>query len=335
MDGKADFFHEAELLLEQVRKRNLLKQQENKNLVYKKIPRILEIDSEVKRLGTACIGKALRSGGGTSGFIGDFKKRLVLLAEEKKNLLESGGFPGNFMELVFSCEICRDKGIVDNRHCRCKLDFVRRLVGKQCGLDMLRLESLAAFNLDYYDKDVVNKSGGRSVSAFDNAKYVLDTALKFCDDLGLGSVKNLLFSGDTGLGKTFLSGCIAKEFLDRGKLVCYMSAPRMFSLMEDVKFGREGGFAAKNKISFIYESDLLIIDDLGTEFRSVVADTNLFDIINCRLNAQLCTVISTNMDADSLLKVYSERIGSRLLGEYKIIKFFGSDIRLKKAVCGG
>lgn len=335
MDGKTKFFCEAELYLEGIRKKNLLRLQENKKLVYRKIPRISEIDSEIKRMGTACIGKALKHSESISGFIGDFKERLLLLGEEKSKLLKEGGFPEDFLEPVFSCVICRDKGVVNNRHCKCKLDFVRGLVSRESGLDMLRLESLASFNLDYYDKDVVNMAGGRSVSAFDNAKYILDTALKFCDCLGCGDVKNLLFSGDTGLGKTFLSGCIAREFIDKGKLVCYMSAPRMFSLLEDVKFGRESSFEAKNKILFVYESDLLIIDDLGTEFRSVVADTNLFDIINCRLNSELRTVISTNMDADSLLKVYSERIGSRLLGEYKIIKFFGSDIRLKKAVGGG
>lgn len=334
MSSKSKIFSEAELQLEKIRSENLKKLEENRKTVYKKIPRIYEIDREVKRLGTSCIGEVLKSGGNISHFLGEFKNKISCLGNEKSRLLAEGGFPENFLDPIFSCKICCDKGVVDNRHCQCKLQFIRRLTNKASGLDSLRLESLASFNLDYYDKNIINKVGNRSISSFDNAKYILDIALKFCDDSTSAEFKNLLFSGDTGLGKTFLSGCIAKEFLDKGKLVCYMSSPRMFSLIEDVKFGRETGFIAKSKISSIYESDLLIIDDLGTEFRSVVTDTNLFDIINSRLNGPYRTVISTNMDADSLLKVYSERISSRLLGEYRFVKFFGSDIRVKRAVKG-
>lgn len=311
-------FAEAEAALEKVREKNRHVRETRRAEVYKKDPRIGEIDRMVRRIGFESLS-AVRSGVPAHEVTPALKKQMRALREEKLKLLREAGFSANYLDEVFDCKACRDKGVVDNSYCKCHKNIVRRITYKLSGLDQIKLQGFDQFNIGFYDEAVVEDG----VSALQNAKFFLKKALDFTKG-------NLLFYGSTGLGKTFLSGCIAKTWIEQGKLVCYMSAPRLFAMLDDNKFGRDTSARMKRCIEMVYDSDLLIIDDLGSEFRSAFVDTHLFDIINARLVNERSTIINTNMDMDELKKAYSERISSRIIGEYGIIRFFGGDIRMKK-----
>jgi len=142
--------------------------------------------------------------------------------------------------------------------------------------------------------------------------------------------ENLLFYGETGLGKTFMCRCIAKAVLDEGFIVLYVTAPHLFKLVQAHHFNRDNAEDAGEQLDAVHEADLLILDDLGAEFSTIVTDSALFEVINQRLLDKRSTVISTNLTIAELRDHYTERIVSRFLGSYKMLKFFGDDIREKK-----
>ena len=158
----------------------------------------------------------------------------------------------------------------------------------------------------------------------DDRKVTVDNFIKNFDN---PKGKNLLFTGSPGLGKTFLSNCIAKELIDSGKIVLYQTAPAMLDNIVDCKFGKNT--VSKEFIDNIFESDLLIIDDLGTETMNNIKFTELFNVINTRILDNKKTIISTNLSIQNLFSIYDERIVSRIVGYYDICKFFGDDIRFK------
>ena len=160
---------------------------------------------------------------------------------------------------------------------------------------------------------------------------IKNVAINFINNFDNPNEKNLLFSGNTGLGKTFLSSCIANEILKKGKTVLYQTAPMMLDNIIDFRFGK------KTEVSNLYDTiintDLLVIDDLGTEYMNNIKFTELFNIINTRIltsDKNTKTIISTNLNINNLLSTYDERIMSRLIGSYNICRFFGEDIRFKK-----
>ena len=158
-----------------------------------------------------------------------------------------------------------------------------------------------------------------------------EKAWNFINNFDDSTEQNLLFTGNTGLGKTFLSNCIAKEILQKGKTVLYQTAPVMFDSIQDSKFGKDDSNI--DLLENLYNVDLLIIDDLGTEKITETKISELFTIINTRLlnsnHHTTKTIISTNLTIQELLKVYTPRIGSRLAGNYRVLRFFGEDLRIK------
>ena len=319
MEGyRTQILNQVEIELERIREQNAEKLRAAKEEVYLRIPRIKAIDIEVRRAGLEATQK-VRSGQDAKSATSNLKKTLGELRREKKELLKSANFPQNYLEERFTCKKCGDKGVADNKYCECRDELVRRITYRLSGLDEIKLHDFDKFKIEYYDEDIKE----RGVSARRNAMYILETCINF-------NKGNLLFYGRAGLGKTFVSSCIAKKHMREGKLVCYMSAPQMFSMLDDHKFGRDASVKTRQRIDMIYQADLLIVDDLGTEFRSAGTDTHLFNIINSRLMRGGSTIINTNLNMGEIKDVYSERISSRLAGEYKLLKFFGEDIRLRK-----
>lgn len=315
---KKQIIEQAERELEKIRLQNEKNKEKAKQEVYEKVPRIREIDRQIKIRGMETASSVVK-GQSSKMAIASFKKELAMLIKEKRTLLRENGFPLHYMELKYHCHKCQDTGVIDNHYCTCREEIIRRLSFQFSGLDNKKLPDFNEFEISYYDKDFVVKG----LSAQQNAIAILESCMNF--DHG-----NLLFYGNAGLGKTFISGCIAKRMINQGKIVCYISAPTMFSLLDDVKFGRDTSERTKHQLEFIYDADFLIIDDLGTEFHNSFTDSSLFQIINTRLINEKNTIINTNMGLDKLKEVYSERISSRLAGEYQSHKFFGEDIRRKK-----
>ena len=154
--------------------------------------------------------------------------------------------------------------------------------------------------------------------------------MNFVNNIDLPEQKNLLFVGNTGLGKTFLANCIAKKVLEMGKTVVYQTAPVLMDKVIEYKFSYDKDIYEKEQYNKIFYVDLLIIDDLGTETMSNNKFTELFNIINTRLLNNKKILISTNLTLNELYQQYDERVMSRLIGNFTICKFVGDDIRLKK-----
>ena len=182
-----------------------------------------------------------------------------------------------------------------------------------------------------YSNEVNKDLYSSNISPRENIKKIYDAAINFVDNFNKLEEKNLVFLGPTGVGKTFLSNCIAKALLEKGRTVLYQTAPVMLDTIISSRFNKQ---ADANFMDNLLNVDLLIIDDLGTETINSMKYTELFTIINTRLlnqNQKITkTIISTNLDLKTIFSVYNERIGSRIIGNYNIYKFFGDDIRFKK-----
>ena len=197
----------------------------------------------------------------------------------------------------------------------------------------LERENFSNFNIRIFS-DKPNKDLYKSdLSPRENMQIIKEKVKYFIENFDNPEEKNLIFTGNTGVGKTFLTNCIANEMLQLGKTVLYQTAPVMFDEINDAKFGRE--HARFDLYENILNVDLLIIDDLGTEKITDSKITELFTIINTRLLNQnhkiTKTIISTNLNVDELFKTYTTRIGSRLAGNYRFLRFFGDDLRFKKS----
>ena len=215
--------------------------------------------------------------------------------------------------------------------CNCLKQKLLDIEYNQANMSNLKKETFDNFNLAYYSDKPDKEKYHSDISPRDNILMIKNVAINFINNFDNPNEKNLLFSGNTGLGKTFLSSCIANEILKKGKTVLYQTAPMMLDNIIDFRFGK------KTEVSNLYDTiintDLLVIDDLGTEYMNNIKFTELFNIINTRIltsDKNTKTIISTNLNINNLLSTYDERIMSRLIGSYNICRFFGEDIRFKK-----
>lgn len=286
-------------------------------------PDIAKIDAEIQRLGSENISKIMAEPDKAEVYNSQLKAKYEILYREKDKIIAENGIDPHYADYDYECKLCNDSGYVDSKRCRC---FEQQLINEAYAMsdlgEVLKYENFDTFSLEYYS--AVNGENG--VSERDNILKILDRAKKLCNNFDTER-KGLLFYGSTGLGKTFLSNCIAKALMDKGKTVAYTRATRMFLVYEDYKFGRDDD---KSKLDRLYDADLLIIDDLGTENQNKMNLAFLDDLINERAARGKKFIISTNLKMDELSKVYSKRLTSRLV-EYCILnRFYGSDIRLQK-----
>ena len=295
--------------------------EERKALVYGKVPRIEQIEGEISSLALLLL-EDVASGKDPDMAVSEFGERLKNLNDEKKHLLAKNGFRPDFLEVPYHCKICRDTGLDGGKRCRCYNKLMSEELLKESNLsEVMKKQNFASFSLEYYRTE---KKRGENFSPRENMLSILNECIQFADDFEK-THKNLLLYGAPGLGKSFLSSAIANRVIERGLSVVYQSAGEVFSRLEDIKFGRIT--AEKSPLNAILETELLIIDDLGTEFITPYSEAELFKIINSRLLALKSTIISTNLSLADIRKTYSDRILSRILGEYSNLKFFGEDIR--------
>jgi len=293
--------------------------------MYAACPRLAEIDEELRLTGLNLARIAIS---GKPGEIGALRAASAGLREEKAVLIAESGFAPDFLTSgAYACEKCGDTGYAGGQMCAClRQSLIEKYYDLSNVKNAIAEENFDTFDFKYYGGQVISSEG---VSPLEQMKMIhrtcVDFVAKFDEEFA-----NLLFYGEPGLGKTFLCNCVAKELLERGRTVLYVTAPRVFKAIEDYRFNRDGMSAPDETIEALTEVDLLIIDDLGAEFPTVLTASELFNVINTRLLQKKPTVISTNLTLADFESQYSERILSRLFGHYKRLKFIGKDIRIAK-----
>ena len=318
----AEIMHEYE----KIRATNEASREEIKKQIYTYFSRIKEIDDELGRVALDSCKDILSSAYSPEKIIENMKNKTEALLEEKNEILKKAGLSTGCMDATFNCPECKDTGWHNGQKCRCYHEKMQKLIFRRSNINADKMHSFDNFRLDLYSD---SPSGEYGFSPRENAMAILETAKNFSKLKDDGS-RQLLFYGTTGLGKTFTSECIAREFIKKGKDVFYTSAPKLFTIFEDYKFGRNTSDEARRTIEYISNVDLLIIDDLGTEFRTPYVDSILFDLINTAVSENRYMIVSTNLTTDQLESTYSPRITSRIMGNFETVLFFGDDIRLKR-----
>ncbi len=298
---------------------------ERKESLYQRFPRLAEIEQELSLLGVSTAKLVLLSPEEMEQAVAGLKEKQRELERERRELLLQNNLSLSLLQMEYVCEKCKDTGYVGNAPCACmKHKLMDRLYDQSNVRDMVQVENFDTFDLRLFSDAVVPAEG---ISPKENAKRNLKMAMAFAEDF---TGENLLLYGGVGQGKTFLCNCIAKDVLEQGKTVLYLTAGQLFKQLEEMRFHRNEEEEATDWDTELLEADLLIIDDLGTEFATMFTASELFRIINDRKLRRRPVVISTNLDYAALMEQYSDRVMSRLVGEYTALKFFGEDIRKKK-----
>ncbi len=325
--SRASIYKEIMRDYERIRTEENARLKMHQEAVYKTLPRVKEIEEEISLCGVSMATIVLKKPADYMDKMADIREKMTSLKKEKKSLLEKNGFDGQFLTMQYRCEKCKDTGYIGAEKCSCfQQRFVDKAYSQSNIKDITKSENFDFFDFRYYSTEPDAREG---VSPRENMKLIYNICLNFTHNFGR-EFSNLLLYGSTGLGKTFLCNCIAKELLDRGKTVLYVTAPQLFKLIEDEKFNRTEDNEGSHYLEDILSVDLFIIDDLGTEFSTILSSSELFHIINSRLNEKKPVILSTNLSPSDLINQYSDRIVSRIMGSYKPIKFFGDDIRVKK-----
>ena len=289
-----------------------------------------KIDNELQSVAFSTMKNILLTG--SSSKI-NLEKRINELNLEKLKILEALNIKEEDLKPHYECSLCEDTGYINNTTlCNCIKQKLFDIEYNKSNIGNLDKENFLNFNLELYSDDVDFSKYNSNISPKKNIINIKKIAEKFIFNFDNPEGKNLLFTGNTGLGKTFLSNCIANEILKKNKTVLYQTSSVMLDTIIDYRFGKEN--VSKSIYDNILDVDLLIIDDLGTECMNSLKFTELFNIINTRLlnqnNHITKTIISTNLNLQELFSNYDERIVSRFVGSYNICRFFGDDIRFKK-----
>ncbi|MBH1942122.1 ATP-binding protein [Mobilitalea sibirica] len=312
------------------------RQFQNKHDLDRRLKQVYEAIPELKQLAYEMITLSAESGRlalrGDTASLMELKAKTFDIKARQMELLISNGYPSDYLELKYQCSKCKDTGFIGNEKCSCFKQAIADLIYAGSNIkSVLEYENFNTFSFKYYSDDFIDEATG--LSPLSNMQKIVAGCKSFIRHFGK-KPENLLFLGNTGVGKTFLANCIAKDLLDRGFTVIYLTAFRLFDILEKNKFGKdeETSYIASNQFEYILDCDLLIIDDLGTEMNNSFTASQLYLIINERLLKQKSTIISTNLSHDNMNAYYGERVYSRIISNYSIRRIIGEDIRLQKAV---
>lgn len=290
---------------------------------YRRVPRLKDIDLQLRRTMAKAAQAVFSAGGDVQSAMEQAKNENLALQMERRELIAANFEPG-YLDDSPICEDCGGTGYVGSSMCECLRELCRQEQKRELTFLNVGNERFEQFRLEYYPDRIDPRQGV-------NIRSVMDKTFQICRRYAFEFSErsdNLLFSGGTGLGKTFLSACIARTVADRGFSVCYETANHLFTKMERAKFN--GDEEARRDSEKYTACDLLIVDDLGTEMGGQFTTSALYTLINDRILSGKPTIISTNLTSEDLEKRYSPAIASRLRGNFRRIPFLGEDIRLKK-----
>ena len=326
MSYDPNVLHRAAERLEQGRRQRAQQIEQRRQQVYSGNPRLAEIDRELRATMTGVMTAALRQGQDPGPALAQLREKNLDLQLERRDILGRLGLGPDELDDSPACPACNDTGWRGATMCDC----LRALCTQEQIRDLSSLlnlgeQSFDRFRMEYYSTVPHPDTG---ISPRENMEIVRDTCFGYAQNFGTFYFRNLFLSGNPGLGKTFLSACIARTVSEGGHSVVYDTAGNVFARFEEQKFARDA--EAKDETRRYLNCDLLILDDLGCELTTQFVQSALYTLVNTRLAAGLHTVISSNLSMDEVSRRYSPQIASRLAGEYHVLHFFGDDIRLLK-----
>ena len=326
----ANILHRATLRLEAERRSRQERVERMRRQAYERQPKLLQLDKRLQATMAQLVAATLRQGGDPVRAVQEVREKNLDLQQERAVLLGSLGLPPDALDDKPACPLCGDTGWRGAQMCQC----LKKLCAQEQIKELSKLldlgeQSFDSFRMDYYSE---TPYPGKCTSPRKNMELTYDVCLNYAQKFESCLFRNLLMSGPPGLGKTFLSACIARAVSEHGYSVVYDTAGNIFAQFEAKKFLRDSadGQDARDETRRYLNCDLLIVDDLGSELTTQFTQSALYELINTRLVAERHTVISTNLSLEEIARRYNPQIASRIEGEYHVLHFFGDDIRMLK-----
>ena len=320
MSIKAETLHQAEAELEFLRKTQVEKNEIRKKQFYKKFKRAKDIELQLSRTAIDS-AKAILSGASAKEKLTELKNKNLALQKELETLMITANLPLDYLNIKYKCADCKDMGYVDGVMCDCLKSLIKKITYKNLNkLSPLSLSTFEAFNTDLYP----DKNSADGVNVKSHMEKIFNFCKNYANTFNKNS-ENLFLQGATGLGKTHLSLAIANSAINSGYNVIYTSTPNILSKLEKEHFSHN--FQDEETEKHLIGCDLLILDDMGTEFQTSFSSAMIYNIINSRIMFQKPTIISTNLSVKEIQSAYSKRLVSRIMGNYKRLFFLGNDIR--------
>lgn len=293
--------------------------------VYDKIPAVQEMNDAIAE---AAVKSARELLAGDKDSVKRLREKIEDLKEQRQVLMGAYGYSPDYINMRYECPDCHDTGYIDGKKCHCFRQREIDLLYAQSNIrDILERENFSHFSYNYFDDTKVDQRSGKTARAY--MKQVTDFCHQYIDDFE-EKKGNILFTGKTGLGKTFLSNCIAKELIERCFSVVYLPAVEMYEIFSKDRFSYDASDEDRDRSQYLMECDLLIIDDLGTELVNTFTTSQLFHVVNERLNRKKGTIISTNLPVNEMRDEFTDRVMSRIVSQYQVIPLYGDDIRIRK-----
>ena len=330
MSYDANILRRATLRLEQERRVRREETERRWRAACAQVPRLAELDRRIQGTMAGLVAATLRQGGDPVEAVRAVREENRGLRRERAVLLEAMGLAEDALDDKPACPLCRDTGWQGAKMCQClKALCAQEQIKELSKLLSLGDQSFDTFRMDYYSQATYPSRG---TSPRSNMELVYDVCLNYATKFGRFGIKNLFLSGAPGLGKTFLSACIARTVSENGFSVVYDTAGNIFTQFEARKFLRDrpDGLEARDETRRYLGCDLLILDDLGSELTTQFTQSALYELVNARLVSGKRTVVSSNLSMEEVAQRYAPQIASRLEGEYHILYFFGDDIRILK-----
>ncbi len=323
MGYSREVYDQAKFLLDSYRRQAVNENDERRKAFFAANPEYAELDREIAQTSIRLTRVMLSGQKDITDTVAEIRDNNLAMQQRQLEILRQNGCPDDYLEPKYHCAKCGDTGFIDGRTCSCFKEILRKMAYDELNRTTpLELSSFQSFSLDFYPE----KAATSSLSPRHIMEGVKRRCWEYAKSFTLQS-PNLLFQGGVGLGKTHLSLAIAGKVISKGYGVIYGSAQNFFSTIESEHFGR--GEDKQYTLNLIKTCDLLILDDVGTEFVTQFTTAVLYDIINTRLLSRRPTIISTNLSIDGLKSKYDDRITSRISGNYTRVQFVGSDIRIE------
>lgn len=287
-----------------------------------KCPAVLDIEREMAKTGLEAV-KAVGAGKNAVDIVHSLAKYNLELQAKRRELLKENGFAEDFLRPAYTCPICKDTGVKDSEPCTCYQALLRTLAYQELAKSTpLQLCDFDSFSLEAYP----NAPDANSIVPREEMRAIFENCKAYAENFSADS-NSLFFFGATGLGKTHLSLAIADRVIQKGFGVVYGTAQNLLTRLEKERFGR---IEDADTESMLLDCDLLILDDLGTEFTTGFTVAAVYNILNTRELSSRPTIINTNLSLSELEQKYTARISSRILGKYDIYQFIGNDQRIAK-----